>query len=248
MKRLLCPPRRERSPRRRPSSRRSGITRLLQPSATSTAASTRGSRAASRGATSCSAAKAPVPYFVSPLYAYFLAATGPSFPAARAVQILLGTAAVALVFLTARRLFGERAALARGRPLRARGRRDVPRGAHPAGGARPVPDRAVPVPAGGGGREKRKKRISLKVKEGRGADGGASAARGGRSVAAGAAGGLLTLNRPNALLCVAAVPAALFLFTFKENPLRRRGDRCGVRRRRRRHDRSFHSQKSPRLP
>jgi hypothetical protein len=53
-----------------------------------------------------------VPYFVSPLYAYVLAATGPSFPLARAAQILLGTAAVALVFLTARRLFGERAALA----------------------------------------------------------------------------------------------------------------------------------------
>jgi len=55
-----------------------------------------------------------VPYFVSPLYAYFLAATGPSFSLARVVQILLGTAAVALVFLTARRLFGERAALVAG--------------------------------------------------------------------------------------------------------------------------------------
>ncbi|HEX2758184.1 MAG TPA: hypothetical protein VHP60_06770, partial [Thermoanaerobaculia bacterium] len=31
----------------------------------------------------------PVPFFVSPLYAYFLAATGPSFPAARVLQILL---------------------------------------------------------------------------------------------------------------------------------------------------------------
>ncbi len=56
----------------------------------------------------------PVPYFVSPLYAYFLAACGASFPAARVVQILLGTAAVALVFLTARRLFGESAALPAG--------------------------------------------------------------------------------------------------------------------------------------
>jgi tetratricopeptide (TPR) repeat protein len=40
-------------------------------------------------------------------------------------------------------------------------------------------------------------------------------------VAAGAAGGLLSLNRPNALLCVAAIAVALVLFTFKENPLRR---------------------------
>jgi len=39
--------------------------------------------------------------------------------------------------------------------------------------------------------------------------------------AAGAAAGLLSLNRPNALLCVAAIAVALFFFTFKENLLRK---------------------------
>jgi 4-amino-4-deoxy-L-arabinose transferase-like glycosyltransferase len=55
-----------------------------------------------------------VPFFVSPLYVYFLApilaATRGSLFAARLVQILLGTAAAGLVFATARRLFGEKAA------------------------------------------------------------------------------------------------------------------------------------------
>ncbi len=54
------------------------------------------------------------PFFVSPLYVFFLALvfslTGDSLMAARVVQILLGTAAVALVYLTARQWFGERAA------------------------------------------------------------------------------------------------------------------------------------------
>jgi len=53
------------------------------------------------------------PFFVSPLYVYFLAgifALGGSLAAARAIQILLGAAAVGLVFLTARHWFGERAA------------------------------------------------------------------------------------------------------------------------------------------
>ncbi len=58
-----------------------------------------------------------VPYFVSPLYAYFLAACGADVPVARVVQILLGTAAVALVFLTARRLFGESGGAAGGHPV-----------------------------------------------------------------------------------------------------------------------------------
>ena len=52
-------------------------------------------------------------YYVSPFYIYFLAAIlGPthSFTAVRAAQILLGTASVWLIFLTARRLRGERAA------------------------------------------------------------------------------------------------------------------------------------------
>jgi Tfp pilus assembly protein PilF/4-amino-4-deoxy-L-arabinose transferase-like glycosyltransferase len=56
-------------------------------------------------------------YFVSPLYIYFLAATlalFDSFTAVRVVQILLGTASVAFIFLTARIWFGDRAALAAG--------------------------------------------------------------------------------------------------------------------------------------
>lgn len=52
-------------------------------------------------------------YYVSPLYIYFLAlvyALAHSFTAARVVQALLGTVAVALMFLTARAWFGRRAA------------------------------------------------------------------------------------------------------------------------------------------
>ena len=60
----------------------------------------------------------PVPYFVSPLYIYVLAAihalTAGSLLAVKLVQIALGTAAVGFVFGTARRLFGDRAALAAG--------------------------------------------------------------------------------------------------------------------------------------
>ena len=52
-------------------------------------------------------------YYVSPLYIYFLAVVygvTKSFTAARIVQAALGTAAVALIFLTARDWFGRRAA------------------------------------------------------------------------------------------------------------------------------------------
>jgi Flp pilus assembly protein TadD/4-amino-4-deoxy-L-arabinose transferase-like glycosyltransferase len=52
-------------------------------------------------------------YYVSPLYIYFLAlvyAIAKSFTAARVVQAALGTAAVVLIFLTAREWFGRRAA------------------------------------------------------------------------------------------------------------------------------------------
>ena len=52
-------------------------------------------------------------YFLSPLYIYFLAAVlaiGHSFTAVRLVQIALGTAAVALVFIAADEWFGRRAA------------------------------------------------------------------------------------------------------------------------------------------
>ena len=53
-------------------------------------------------------------FFVSPLYVYFLAAVftaGGSLLAAQLVQIALGAAAVGLLFATARHWFGERAAL-----------------------------------------------------------------------------------------------------------------------------------------
>ena len=52
-------------------------------------------------------------YFVPPLYVYFLAAiraAAQSFTAARVVQIVLGTAAVGLIYATARGWFGTRAA------------------------------------------------------------------------------------------------------------------------------------------
>ena len=52
-------------------------------------------------------------YFISPLYIYFLAASlavTDSFTAVRVLQVLLGTASVGFVFLTARDWFGERAA------------------------------------------------------------------------------------------------------------------------------------------
>ena len=58
----------------------------------------------------------PVPYFVSPLYIYFLAAvhalSAGSLLAAKVVQVALGTAAVGLVWGMTRRLFDDRAALA----------------------------------------------------------------------------------------------------------------------------------------
>jgi tetratricopeptide (TPR) repeat protein len=49
-------------------------------------------------------------FFVSPLYIFFLRAVGVSLFAARAVQILLGSIAVLLIFDTARLWFGDRAA------------------------------------------------------------------------------------------------------------------------------------------
>ncbi len=189
-----------------------------------------------------------VPYFVSPLYAYFLAATGPSFPLARAVQILLGTAAVALVFLTARRLFGERAALAAGVLYALAGVVTfhevliLQAAIDPFLTALALFLLARAVRA----EEEEKEKISLKVKRGEART--RARVRWGAIAAAGAAGGLLSLNRPNALLCVAAVAVALALFTFKEDPSSKRGNRRGLRRGRSGDDRSFHSQKSPRLP
>src|SRR6266851_2532943 len=52
----------------------------------------------------------PQPFFVSPLYLYFLRSVGVSLAAARVVQIILGSIAVVLIFDTARRWFGDRAA------------------------------------------------------------------------------------------------------------------------------------------
>jgi hypothetical protein len=55
----------------------------------------------------------PGVYYVSPLHIYFLAvalAALKSFTAVRVLQIVLGTASVAFIFLTARVWFGERAA------------------------------------------------------------------------------------------------------------------------------------------
>jgi tetratricopeptide (TPR) repeat protein len=52
-------------------------------------------------------------YFVSPLYIYFLAAVlavTDSFTVVRLIQVVLGTASVGLIFLTARAWFSERAA------------------------------------------------------------------------------------------------------------------------------------------
>jgi len=140
-----------------------------------------------------------VPYFVSPLYAYVLAATGPSFPLARAVQILLGTAAVALVFFTARRLFGERAALAAGVLYALAGVVTF----HEVLILQAAIDPFLTALA-----------LFLLARA-------TAAPRWGMWLASGAAFGLLALNRPNALLCIAAIAVALVLFTFKEDLLRR---------------------------
>src|SRR6185295_9867008 len=51
-----------------------------------------------------------VPYFVSPLYLYFLKLTGASIALAAALQIVLGSLGVVLLFDTARRWFGPRGA------------------------------------------------------------------------------------------------------------------------------------------
>jgi 4-amino-4-deoxy-L-arabinose transferase-like glycosyltransferase len=162
-----------------------------------------------------------VPYFVSPLYAYFLAATGPSLPVARAVQILLGTAAVALVFLTARRLFGERAALAAGVLYALAGVVTFHEVLILQAAIDPfLTSLALFLLARALTEEEEgeEEKISLKVKRGEARP--EARVRWGTFLAAGAALGLLALNRPNALLCVAAVAVALLLFTFKENPLR----------------------------
>jgi tetratricopeptide (TPR) repeat protein len=52
-----------------------------------------------------------VAYYVSPFYLYFLKAAGASIDTARIIQILLGSVAVVLQFLTAARWFGRKAAV-----------------------------------------------------------------------------------------------------------------------------------------
>lgn len=168
-----------------------------------------------------------VPYFVSPLYAYFLAVTGPSLEAARVVQILLGTAGVALVFLTARRLFGEGAALAAGVLFALTGVVTFHEVLILQAALDPFLT-ALALYLLARALTEEEEKISLKVNKG--------VARGGASprwvafAAAGAALGLLALNRPNALLCVAAIAAAIALtplaargpsYPFEENLLRR---------------------------
>jgi len=150
----------------------------------------------------------PVPFFVSPLYAYFLAATGVSFPAARVLQILFGTMAVALVFLTARRLFGDRAALAAGVLVALTGVVTFHEIVILQAALDPFLT-ALFLYLLAVGLSEDEEKISLKVKRGR--ERARGVARWGTFLAAGAAGGLLSLNRPNALLCVAAIAVALAL-------------------------------------
>ena len=135
----------------------------------------------------------PVPYFVSPLYIYFLdavhALSGGSLLAAKVVQIALGTAAVGLVWGMTRRLFDDRAALVSGILYALTGVVSfheiliLQAALDPFLTALFLYLIAVGLTEGS---------VSSKV-----------------WLAAGAAGGLLALNRPNALLCVAAVAVAL---------------------------------------
>jgi len=141
----------------------------------------------------------PVPYFVSPLYIYFLAAvhalSGGSLLAARVVQIALGTAAVGLVWGMTRRLFDDRAALVAGILYALTGVVSF----HEILILQAALDPFLTalflylVAVGLGSRI-----FSLKV-----------------WLTAGAAGGLLALNRPNALLCVAAIVTVLAFGRFR---------------------------------
>jgi 4-amino-4-deoxy-L-arabinose transferase-like glycosyltransferase len=155
----------------------------------------------------------PVPYFVSPLYIYFLAAvhalSAGSLFAAKVVQIALGTAAVGLVWGMTRRLFDDRAALVAGILYALTGVVSfheiliLQAALDPFLTALALFLLADALTRGS---------ISSKVN---------GAAGAGRWLATGGAFGLLALNRPNVLLCVAAVAGALFI--LKENPPRRVG-------------------------
>jgi tetratricopeptide (TPR) repeat protein len=172
-----------------------------------------------------------VPFFISPLYIYFLAAvhalSAGSLLAAKVVQIALGTAAAGLVYGMTRRLFGERAALFAGILYALTGFVTfhevliLQAALDPFLTALCLYLLAVGLTSGG---------FSSKVNE-EGARGSrpsesatVEAASGpGRWLAAGAAFGLLALNRPNALLCVAAITVALIARAAAPLVARRRG-------------------------
>jgi 4-amino-4-deoxy-L-arabinose transferase-like glycosyltransferase len=150
----------------------------------------------------------PVPFFVSPLYIYFLAAihalSAGSLLAAKVIQIALGTAAVGLVWGMTRRLFDDRAALVSGILYALTGVVSfheiliLQAALDPFLTALSLFLLADALTPG---------RVSLRVnKEGARA---AVSSRWGAWAAAGVAFGLLALNRPNALLCVAAIAVVL---------------------------------------
>lgn len=154
-----------------------------------------------------------VPFFVSPLYIYFLAGVHAlshgSLLAAKVVQIALGTAAAGLVYGMTRRLFGERAALPAGILYALTGFVTfyevliLQAALDPFLTALCLYLLAVGLTSGS---------FSSRVKGGEAAAVAAAprgAANWGPWLAAGAAFGLLSLNRPNALLCVAAIALAL---------------------------------------
>jgi tetratricopeptide (TPR) repeat protein len=183
----------------------------------------------------------PVPFFVSPLYIYFLAAihalSAGSLLAVKVVQIALGTVAAGLVYGMTRRLFNGRAALLAGILYALTGVVTfhevliLQAALDPFLTALCLYLLAVALTP---------RRFSSKVKgeAGRGKRPAEPATVGGWGpwLAAGAAFGLLSLNRPNALLCVAAIAILLLALAaahlvarrrdgqprlpFEENPLR----------------------------
>jgi 4-amino-4-deoxy-L-arabinose transferase-like glycosyltransferase len=180
-------------------------------------------------------APGPAPFFVSPLYIYFLAAihalSAGSLLAVKVVQIALGTAAVGLVFGTARRLFGDRAAVLAGILYALTGVVTFHEVLILQAALDPfltalslfllsyalTPGR-ISSKVNGAGAEGREGALratqgpasgSVSSKVNGGEERGIRGTGLGRWLAAGAAFGLLALNRPNALLCVAVIAAAL---------------------------------------
>ncbi|HEX5855928.1 MAG TPA: glycosyltransferase family 39 protein [Thermoanaerobaculia bacterium] len=160
-----------------------------------------------------------VPFFVSPLYIYFLAAVHAlshgSLLAAKAVQIALGTAAVGLVWGMTRRLFDDRAALVAGILYALTGFVTFHEVLILQAALDPfltalclflltdaLARGSFSLKVNGEGT----RAVGSQGRVARSAAGGA-----GRWLAAGAAFGLLALNRPNALLCVVAIAVALAL-------------------------------------